>query len=161
VTAGQKAVKVVDGTHEYVELVPDEDDFLSYWASRPGKPAETKTIIGVAVKVPHDVPLRFNDDVAERIGSSDPDSVKFLLEGLFGSDPLEQWVANGATGEQLQVILAWGMANGQGQPTTFAEAAEIVEKARERDAAGKAPVPLNRAARRASSRTRASGRTGR
>lgn len=160
-TARKKAVKVVTDTHEFVELVPDEDDFLRYWATRPGKPAETRTIIGVTVEVPHDVPLRFNDDVAERIGSSDPDSVKFLLEGLFGADPLEQWVANGATGEQLQVILAWGMANAQGKPCDFAEAAELVAQAQARDAEGKAPVPLNRAARRASSRTRASARTGR
>jgi hypothetical protein len=155
------AKKVVSETHEYVELVPQDDDFLAYWATRPAKKAETKTILGVTVPVPHDVPLKFNDEVAERFGSSDPESVNYLLETLFGSDPLAQWVENGATAEQLQVILAWGMANAQGQLTTFAEAAELIEQARARDAEGKAPVPLNRVARRASSRTRASARTGR
>jgi len=159
--AGKKAVRVVENGREFVELVADEDDFLSYWASRPEKAVETKTIIGVVVPIPRDLPLKFNDQVAELASSSDEDDVKHLLTTLFGTDPLAAWVENGATTAQLQVILAWGMANGQGQETSFAEAAEIVEKARARDAEGKAPVPLNRAARRASSRTRASARTGR
>lgn len=155
------AKKVAGGTHEFVELVTSEDDFLQYWESRPEKTVETKRILGVDIPVPHDVPLKFTQKVAELKGSSDPDDVKELLEVLFGTNPLDAWVDNGATAEQLQVILAWGMTNAQGNPIGFAEAAELVEQARARDAEGKAPVPLNRAARRASSRTRASARTGR
>jgi hypothetical protein len=161
VTARKKAIQVVGDTHTYVELVNDEDDFLSYWSSRPGAPVETKRIIGVDIPVPRDVPLRFMDQVAALKDSTDPDDILHLLEMLFGSNPLDAWVANDATGEQLQVILAWGMSNAQGNPIDFAEAAVLVDKARARDAEGKAPVPLNRAGRRASSRTRTSARTGR
>jgi hypothetical protein len=161
VTAGKKAVKVVEGGREFVELVPDEDDFLAYWQTRPERTPDLKRILGVDIPVPRDVPLRFMDQVAALKNSSDPDDVRHLLTILFGTDPIDEWVANGATADQFQVILAWGMANAQGNPIGFAEAAELVEQARARDAEGKAPVPLNRADRRASSRTRASARTGR
>lgn len=155
------AKKVVADTHEYVEVVQGQDDFLAYWKTRAKSEVETKRIIGVDIPVPHDVPLRFTEQVNDLKDSSDPDAVKDLIVELFGSNPLDTWVANGATAEMLQVILAWGMANAQGKATSFTEAAEIVARARARDAEGKAPVPLNRANRRASSRTRASARTGR
>lgn len=157
-----KAVQRVDETHSYVELVPEDDDFLAYWKTRPEAKVETKRILGVEVAVPHDVPLSFLDDLAELKNSTDPEDTKRLLLTLFGDNPLDTWVRNGATADQLQVILAWGIRNAQGTPTTFAEAADLVEQARALEAAGKAPAPVpNRAARRASSRTRASASTGR
>lgn len=155
------AKRVVAATHEYVEVVQPQDDFLAYWKTRAKSKVETKRILGVDIPVPHDVPLRFAEQVNDLKDSSDLEAVKDLIVELFGSNPLDTWVANGATAEMLQVILAWGMANAQGKPTSFTEAAEIVTQARARDAEGKAPVPLNRADRRASSRTRASARTGR
>lgn len=157
-----KAVKAASSTHEYVELVPEEDDFLAFWKSRADVAPETKRILGVEIPVPNDVPLSFMDDVTRLKDSTEPDDVKWLLTTLFGSDPLEVWLRNGATAAQLQVILAWGMANAQGQRIDFAEAAEIVTKAQAADAAGKALTPVpNRAARRASSRTPRSASTGR
>ncbi|GAB3437497.1 hypothetical protein [Actinophytocola sediminis] len=143
----------------------EDDDFLAFWEQHRAaeNPPETKRILGVDVVVPTDVPLSFEDISRELAESKRPEDFEQLLGMLFGEGTLEAWKANKLTGKQLRVLVAWGMANGSGKSTTFAEAAELVAKAEqlkaEADAEGKAPG--NRAARRASSRTPASGGTGR
>lgn len=150
-----------------LERVPDpiddgqDDDFLAYWNAQPKRQVETKRILGVVIPVPHDVPLKFTEELHELKNSTDPEDTKYLLQTLFGSNPLEQWTANGATAEQLTVILAWAMANAQGRKMDFAEAHEVVVKAQAAEAEGKAPPAPNRKDRRASSATGVSASTGR
>lgn len=141
-----------------------EDDFLAAWrdfeATNPRK-QETKTILGVTVVVPTDLPLNVERRLDELQDSEDTEDVKELLQLLFGQDVLDAWVDAGLTGRQFKVLLAWGIANGQGKPTSFAEAMEIVAKAEADEAAGKAKTVPNRADRRkASSATRGSGKAG-
>lgn len=142
-----------------------DDDFLAFWEQHraAAAPPETKRILGVDVAVPTDLPLSFEDGSRELANSQDPADFERLLVMLFGEGTLQKWKANGLTSQQLRVLVAWGMANGSGKPTTFAEAAEMVRLAEEKkaqdEAEGKAPP--NRAARRASSRTSGSGDTGR
>lgn len=136
---------------------PEDDDFLAYWRTR--RPAEVKKIFGVQVAVPSDLPLNFGDRYEQVKDSDDPEDMKVLLGVVVGQGVLDQWIARGAGVEQIKVLLTWGMLNGSGVPTTFAEAAERVAEI-DRASVGKAQP--NRADRRAgSSRTRASGGTGR
>lgn len=141
--------------------VDPEDDFLAFWREQEAAEApETLRILGVDIVVPTDLPLKF-ERLAEALGeSSKTEDVKRLLQCLFGQDVLDRWVDNDVTGKQFKFLLAWGVANGQGTPTTFAEAAELVAKAEAAEAKGKAPVVPNRADRRASSRTAASSTSG-
>lgn len=149
-----------------------DDDFLAFWDRyKATKGRETVRILGVEVTVPTDMPLTYEDDFRERMGTlrvSTTDSssqqaleeFRELLVPLFGEGTYEVWKERGLTGRMLQVLLAWAMRNAKGQPTTFEEAAEIVDEAEQLRAEGKAPAAPNRAARRASSRTRASAGTG-
>lgn len=135
----------------------DEDDFLAFWTQH--RPAEHRTILGVRVQVPNEVPLAVEQLVEDLKGASSTDDVEPLVAMLFGPDVFRQWKTNGVTGAQLQVLFAWGMANAAGKSTSFAEAAELVARA---EAEGKALATPNRAARRAaSSATGASAGTGR
>ncbi|WP_367128330.1 hypothetical protein [Saccharothrix sp. HUAS TT1] len=141
-----------------------EEDFAAFWRdATAGEVRETKTIFGVTVEVPTDLPLNFENLVEAMGKSSKEEDVKKLVGILFGQDVLDTWKARGCTGRQFQVLFMWGYANGQGKPTTFAEAKQLADEAAAADAEGKAaPVP-NRADRRAkaSSATRASGAAGR
>jgi len=111
--------------------------------------------------VPTDVPLRIEHQALLLEDIQDIDEIRPLLADLFGADHLDTWIANGATARMLQVIIAWGMANATGTPTTFERAVELAAKAQAATAAGKSqPVP-NRAARRAPSGTGKSASTGR
>lgn len=107
------------------------DDF---WAevTRQEKPL-TETIRGVAVTVPHDLPLRFQRKLAAIEDASSDDVYKELVADLFGSDVLDAWIDAGMTGTEFQVVLAWGLSHGRGKPVTFREAYELV-----RGASGKA-----------------------
>lgn len=151
---------------ELVELPREDDDFDAFWRDyRAAIKPKTTRILGVDVVVPTDLPLSFEDQLAELEGSRTSEAYEGLLATLFGEGTLGQWKANGITREQLQIVMAWGFSNGSGTPTTFAEAAKKVADAEAEKAAagsgGKARVTPNRATRRASSRTAASGGTGR
>lgn len=141
----------------------DEEDFEAFWAQhRADENPEYKRIFGVRVAVPTDIPLSFEDTLDELKDSDRREDMARVLEILFGVDALDQWKAAGLTGKQFRVLLAWATANAYGKPTSFAEAVELVAKADAKKAEdeGKA-VPLNRAARRASSKTGGSGSSGR
>jgi len=141
----------------------EEDDFLSFWAQHRAQNKPTiKTILGLQIEVPTELPLSFEDRFNElKDTSADAqEELAELLELLFGQDVFATWKAKGLTTAMLKVLLVWGAANGGGQPMEFNEAAV---KAAEWEAAadeGKAkPVP-NRRDRRGSSKTAASAKGG-
>lgn len=139
----------------------DDDDFLAFWAEHRARHGQaTKRILGVDVVVPSDIPLNFADRFNEVKDSEDAEDAKELLGILFGDGVLDQWIARGVTTEMMKVLTAWATANATGTPTDFAAAVELAARLETEKAAGKAPVP-NRADRRASSKTRESGGTGR
>lgn len=144
------------------EVDADNDDFLAFWGEHQARQKyPTVTILGVTIEVPHDIPIGFDAQVEQLQESEDIADMQRLSAFLFGEGVVEQWMANRMTRQQWQVLIVWAMANGGGQPTSFSEAAEMVARAEEHAAQGKAqPVP-NRQARRASSKTRASAGTGR
>ncbi|MCP2261086.1 hypothetical protein LX15_004806 [Streptoalloteichus tenebrarius] len=137
-------------------MTDQPDDFLAFWAEHDDTTRETRRILGVDVTVPHDLPLRFEQRLDQAGAAATEDDLRVLLVDLFGQDVLDRWVDAGITSRQLQVLLAWGIANGSGRRIGFAEAADIVAKAEA--AKGKA---ASRAPAGGSSRTRASAGTGR
>lgn len=90
--------------------------------------AATVTIRGVQVRVPHDLPLRFDRRLERLQGSTSEDDIRALLEDLFGQDVLDQWVENGMTSMEFRVLLRWAVANGRGRAMSFAEAYEAVKE---------------------------------
>lgn len=144
---------------EAVEL--EQDDFLAFWRTREASSApETKRILGVDVVVPTDMPLRVETMAGRMKDTQNPAELKTLLAELFGANHLDVWIANGLTVGMMKVILAWGITNATGTPTTFERALELAEQAEADEKAGKdQPVP-NRADRRVSSGTGKSASTG-
>jgi hypothetical protein len=137
------------------------DDFLAFWRAHRAKDApEIQRILGVDVPVPTELPLALAALGDELATSEDQGDVERIVTLLFGEDVYQRWVTAGLTAEQLAVLMAWGMANATGTPTTFAEAAQLAADAEAAGKARKAAVVPNRAARRASSRTPASASTG-
>jgi len=157
-TAGATAVNsdaYDDGAFEDGEagLEPVADrEFEQFWAAHGRQAEQRKTILGVEVVVPTDLPLRFEEQARALEGSHNIEDVKALLRMLFGADVLDGWVAHGVTGRMFRFLLMWGTVNGQGQPHTFEQAWPLFEQAEAEEAAGKAPVPMNRAQRRAAAR---------
>lgn len=98
-------------------------------AERGGLP--TETIRGVQVVIPHDVPMKFDRLLEKAQGSSSEADTKAALAMLFGADVLDRWVEAGMGGQEFQVVLMWGIANGRGKPKTFREAYEMVRQAEE------------------------------
>lgn len=120
------------------------ESFDVFWASVSG--AKTEVIRGVTVTVPSDVPLAMEMRITELRESSAEKDIGELIALLFGADDyLDRWRDAGMGLNELQTVLAWGMAHASGKPTTFAEAYEAVMSAQ---AEGKAPSGQNRAARR-------------
>jgi hypothetical protein len=118
------------------EIEDEQDDqhesWEAFWAEVQREKAaergelQTEVIRGVTVTVPHDLPLRFDRETERVRNSSSLSDIKALLEDLFGLDVLEAWMDAGMMHDEFQVVLAWGVANGRGRPTTFREAYEIV-----------------------------------
>ncbi|MEO3860867.1 hypothetical protein [Acrocarpospora sp. B8E8] len=95
----------------------------SFWAevkAKQGKP-RTEVIRGVAVTVPHSLPLKY-DRLIEQV--SDSEDAKPALAMLFGADVLDAWVEAGMEAEEFQVVLLWGTLNGKGKKSSFREAYE-------------------------------------
>ena len=101
-------------------------------------------IRGLEVDVPYDLPLDFRARMEELSDSDNEDDVRELVAELYGPDALEAWTEAGMGSVELQVVLAWGVAQGEGLDITFAEAYEVVTT-------GKPPARLegNRRTRRA------------
>lgn len=145
------------------EAASQEDDFLEFWAADEQKRTQPRTvrILGADVRIPADVPLRLAALAQAFDGSESVDELRQVVLELFGEDHLDTWIANGLTTGMTKVIIAWGILNGGGMPTTFAEAVERSAEMEMAAAAGKAPAGRSRAARSASSDTQTSGKTGR
>lgn len=130
----------------------------AFWAEVNAKPAATEVIRGVTVPVPADLPLGFQQRVAQLQNSDRDEDVRELVGRIFGDDILDRWIAADMGARELQIVMAWGIANGGGRPTTFQEAYDMVVAA---EAEGKeASAPPNRAARRAASTKRSSASGG-
>lgn len=132
------------------------DDF---WADVTGA-GRTEVIRGVTVQVPKDIPLAVEKRAEDLAESGAFEDYAELIGMLFGADVLQQWLAAGMGVRELQVVLAWGMAQGSGEDVTFRQAYETVTAA---DDEGKpqAPAGANRAARRAAQKKPPGGTGGR
>lgn len=122
--------------------------FADFWAEVTEESRETEVIRGIEIDVPRDLPLDF-DDRFQSI-NDDPESaeedLRELITELFGVDVLDDWRAAGMGSLELQTVVAWGRACGNGQRITWREAYTLVTT-------GKAPERLaktqNRQQRRA------------
>ncbi len=122
-----------------------------FWTEASG--GRTETIRGVEITVPTDIPLAMEQRMAELRESEDEESFAELIALLFGVDALSDWRSNGMGLRELKTVLAWGVAQADGQELTFQQAFELVQ--REEASAGKPAGPKgpNRAARRAQSKS--------
>ncbi|MFB4276039.1 hypothetical protein ACBJ59_12145 [Nonomuraea sp. MTCD27] len=133
------------------EPAVEEDEFGDwddFWAERlraeqagRGGPA-TKTIRGVTVNIPADMPMQFEHKTEQVRRTGDLDGFKQLLADLFGVDVYDAWIAAGMGEREFQTVLVWGMANGRGEKTSFRQAYERV-KAREQGKAETASTPAS------------------
>ncbi|MCK9896976.1 hypothetical protein [Frankia sp. AgB32] len=134
--------------------VDEYEDFDAYWAEH-GTRVEIRRarICGVDVEVPTDLPLEVEVILQRRGGELTDRDLERVIDLMFGEDVLSLWISNGMTRSQFPIVCAWALANAEGRPISFAEAAEKVRESQER--------PTNRAERRAASRPRgsASGRS--
>ncbi|HEY3683471.1 MAG TPA: hypothetical protein VGL93_10550 [Streptosporangiaceae bacterium] len=119
----------------------DAYDFDAWRASEAARRAaedrpRTVRLFGRSVPVPTSVPL----GVAMHGGKSadDDKAVRASVAALYGADALTHWAENGATLDDLQVLLAWGMAVAAGREVSFERAVELLAEAKEKEAAGKA-----------------------
>lgn len=136
----------------------DTSSWDAFWAEVNAGDAPTEVIRGVTVRVPTDLPLGFQQRVNELRDSTADEDVQELVALVFGAGVLDQWIAADMGSREFQVVLAWGIANGGGKPTSFREAFELVTAAA---AEGKAPsAQPNRAARRAATNSRSSATGG-
>lgn len=100
------------------------ESFESFWDDfAQNRVVPTVDILGVDVPVPHDVSLGLQQRVFTANGE-DVDGMVELMEQMFGEEILEQLMEAGVTGDQMVIILAWGVMNGSGEKVTFREAAE-------------------------------------
>lgn len=124
----------------------EEQSWDAFWDEVAAK-RRTETIRGVTVTVPADLPLFFPMKLQQAWDSDSEEDFKALVADLFGADTLDAWIEAGMGMQEFQTVLAWGMGQGSGKGTTFAEALEMV-----RSGQGKAE-PANRAERRRSAGT--------
>lgn len=123
------------------------DDF---WAEQSG--GRTEVIRGVKVQVPTDMPLGYENRVADlkHLGEdSGLEEFAELVDPLFGPGVFEQWVDTGMGQIELLTAVTWGMAQASRKDLSFAEAFELVTS----NDPGKAVSAPNRAARRAASKS--------
>lgn len=115
-----------------------------FWAATTDANRRTEVIRGIEVDVPYDLPLDFRARMEELSDSEDEDDVRELVAELYGENVMDAWRDAGMGAVEFQVVLAWGVAQGEGVDLDFAEAYELVTT-------GKPPARLegNRATRRA------------
>lgn len=101
------------------------DEVLREEAEAAGR-APTEVIRGVTVKVPRDLPLKFQIKSQRMRDRDDEDAFAELLAELFGADVLDAWREAGMGAREFRTVLAWAMAHGRGRPISFREAYELV-----------------------------------
>lgn len=129
---------------------PATQSWDAFWAEVNAKP-QTEVIRGVTVPVPSDMPLGFQQRANELRDSTSDEDIQELVAMIFGPGVLDQWIANGMGAKEFRVVCGWGFRNGQGQPTTFREAFDLMAKAEAEGKAESAQSP-NRATRRAATK---------
>jgi hypothetical protein len=160
---------MTDATNEPADEIPDDEEQFSswdaFWAEAQRRQlavrglSPTVTIRGVDVRRPQDLPMRFEQEVAQARHANDDATFQLLLEKLFGVDVLSAWIEAGMGALEFRVVLAWGMANGKGKPLTFQQAWEGVGAMNSPagDSPGKAPsssTPTSDASARTGRRSR-------
>lgn len=134
---------------------PATQSWDAFWAEVNAKP-QTEVIRGVTVPVPSDMPLGFQQRANELRDSTSDEDIQELVAMIFGPGVLDQWIANGMGAKEFRVVCGWGFRNGQGQPTTFREAFDLMAAAEAEGKAPGEPSAPNRAARRAATKPRSS-----
>ena len=123
------------------------DETLRKEAAERGQ-APTTIIRGVTVRIPQDLPLKYEAKAKRLKDSSDDAAFGELLAELFGTDVLDAWREAGMGVREFRVILAWGLSHGRGKPLTFREAYDLVhaedeDDEGEGDGGGKASTPTS------------------
>ena len=125
----------------------DENEFQgfdAFWAEQLRREAAergqatTEVIRGVTVVVPQDLPMRFRARARAMSSLDGDEAFRELLAALFGTDVLDAWDEAGMGARELRVVLAWGLAHGDGKPISFQEAYEQVKSKEEGSDGGKA-----------------------
>lgn len=109
----------------------DRQSFDAFWGEvehERGTRTEYESILGVQVPIPTTMPLSFAFQLEDLKTSESLDDFRRLVGELFGISVFEQLLAAGVDEEQLLVILGWGMAHAKGQPITFREAHELMQR---------------------------------
>lgn len=162
-----------DDLQERIDQAVEDAGWDAFWdetlraeAAERGQ-APTTVIRGVKVRIPQDLPLRYEAKARRLKDSADDAAFASLLAELFGVDVLDAWREAGMGAREFRVILAWGMSHGRGKPISFREAYDIVMQADdededEGDGEGKAPTSTSggSASGGRSSRPTSSGSTG-
>lgn len=110
----------------------DTSTWDEFWAAVAREEADelgeaaTETIRGVTVRVPHDLPLSFDQRLLHVRKSERIEDVHRLVGDLFGPHALAAWVEAGMTEREFQTVLLWGIGRGKGREITFREAYEAV-----------------------------------
>lgn len=139
-----------DAQTEATEL----EDFDQFWSASGRVGAELRNVFGVDVRLPAALPLHFEMKARRLADSESEEDTRELVAILFGPGTFTQWMDAGMDGEQFAVLLAWGVANAKGKPTTLAEARALYLEAEHAKDAG------NRATRRAEGKARKPGKPG-
>lgn len=118
--------------------------------------APTETIRGVTVRVPQDIPLRYEAKAKALKDRGDDAAFAALIAEMFqvGEDVLEIWRERGMGARELRTVLAWGISHGKGKPISFREAYQLVMRAAREE--GEDETGGGKARKRS---TRASGRS--
>lgn len=111
---------------------PSEQSWDAFWAER--KPTRTETIRGVQIRVPTGLTLAYREESRRRLNETGAAGFAPLAVELFRApdgtripDLWQRWLDAGMELDELEAVIAWGIAHGVGQPITFAEAADRID----------------------------------
>lgn len=100
-------------------------DFDAFWASHNQR--ETVRIFGEDVPLPTDVPL-WVVMKADSVPVTNVDEIRTMTDAVWGDGWFDRWLDSNAGAKQLSVVLAYGIAAGQGNRITWQEAFERFEQ---------------------------------
>lgn len=107
----------------------DFDSFLAERRAAAG-PAATLTLCGRDYDLPRDTPLAYALMAEANAEEEGREALEAVLEPIFGATALADWAAGGLGVTELEIVLAWAIANMR-KPGSMdlAEAARLVEEA--------------------------------
>ncbi|MGH3323263.1 MAG: hypothetical protein ACRDOV_02390 [Streptomyces sp.] len=118
------------------------DDFDAWRQAQRAKRGQGKRvrIFGRVVEMPTSLPLGLSLDLDELATSSEREDLERIVGEIYGADALDHWVSGDADVQDLQVLLAYGIAVASGmRDITFARAAEMVADLQRKAAEGQLP----------------------